>query len=167
MVGVVCSHLSEIRSVRTIRKDVLDCLFGKPSAGLLNLIDESMKAVEVAARATSGPQHLDHPVFGLVPGELRATQARSPRDLLETACLLYSSLVNLDRLDEADENDAPQHKDVSRRFGTEVRIEVLKHRPDLWFRYRDTTSARRATRTLWVLFTSRDTSFHCSASRAT
>jgi len=51
--------------------------------------------------------------------------------LVETACLLYSSLVNLDKLDDADENDAPQQEDVNRRFGTEVRLEVLKHRPDL------------------------------------
>jgi hypothetical protein len=131
MVGVVYSFSGELRSVRTIRKDVLDCLFGKSSTGLLNLIDESLKAVEVAARAANGLQNLDQAIFGLVPGEIRATQARSSRDLLETACLLYSSLVNLDRLDEADENDAPQQEDVSRRFGTEVRLEVLKHRPDL------------------------------------
>lgn len=131
MVGVVYSFSGELRSVRTIRKDVLDCLFGKSSTGLLNLIDESLKAVEVAARTTNGLQSLESPIFALAPGELRATQARSARDLLETACLLYSSLASLDRLDESDENDAPQHEEVSRRFGTEVRIEVLKHRPDL------------------------------------
>jgi hypothetical protein len=131
MVGVVYSFAGNFYAVRTIRKDVLDCLFGKASTGLLTLIDESLKAMQIAAYKTGSLRELEHPIFGLIPGEFRATQAKSSRDLLETACLLYSSLVNLDKLDEADENDAPQQEDVNRRFGTEVRLEVLKHRPDL------------------------------------
>jgi len=131
MVGVVYSFAGEFCAARTIRKDVLDCLFGKSSAGILNLIDESLRAAQAASTALGGLDSLCSPIFGLVPGELRATQSKSPRDLIETACLLYSSLVNLDKLDEADENDAPQQEEVNRRFGTEVRLEVLKIRPAL------------------------------------
>lgn len=131
MVGVVYSFAEELRAVRTIRKDVLHCMFGKAATGLLTLIDESLKATQVAAEATNGLEQLMLPIFGLVPGELRVTQAKSSGDLIETACLLYSSLVNLDKLDVAEESDAPQQEEVNRRFSTEVREEVLKLRPEL------------------------------------
>lgn len=131
MVGVVYSFDREFRAVRTIRKDVLECLFGKAASGLILLIEESLKAIQVAAGALNGVDSLEYPVFGLVPGDLRTTPANSSRDILEIACLLYSSLVSLDKIDDVDENDAPQQEDVNRRFGTEVRLEVLKLRPDL------------------------------------
>lgn len=131
MVGVAYSFGSEFRAVRTIRKDVLECLFGRSASGLVNLIDESIKVVQLVAAESRSLESVSSEVFGLIPGELRQTAASSAAEILETACLLYSSLVNLDKLDDLDENDAPQQEDVNRRFGTEVRTEVLKVRPDL------------------------------------
>ncbi len=131
MVGVVYAFGGELAAVRTVRKDILECLFGKASSGLINLIDESLKYIQVAATGEEGLANLAGPILGLIPGDLRATHARSARDLLETACLLYSSLANLDKLDDVDENDAPQQEEVNRRFGGEVRAEVIRLRPDL------------------------------------
>lgn len=131
MVGVVYGFGGEFRAVRTIRKDVLECLFGRSASGLVSLIDESIRVVQLIAAESRSLDGVSSEVFGLAPGELRNTAAASAVELLETACLLYSSLVNLDKLDDVDENDAPQQEDVNRRFGTEVRTEVLKIRPDL------------------------------------
>lgn len=131
MVGVVHGYADEFRATRTIRKDVLECLFGKSAGGLLRLIDEGLRLYQAAARASGGIDGIRASLLGLQSGEMRRTEARSSTELLETACLLCSSLVNLDRLDEADENDEPQAEEVSRRFSTEVRAEVLRLRPDL------------------------------------
>ena len=131
MVGVLYNFSGEIQAIRTVRKDVLECLFGKSASGLLALIDKAISAMQLVAESSNGLETMSHEILGLIPGELRATEAQSIGEILETACLLYSSLVSLDKLDEADENDTPQQEDVNRRFGTEVRIEVLKRRPEL------------------------------------
>lgn len=131
MVGVVHGFGGEYRAIRTIRDDVLDCLFGKSSTGLRRLIDQSLSLYEVAGSAAQSLAPLDGPLAGVFAGPLRATEAASISELLQTACLLYSSLGNLDKLDESEESDAPQQDEVNRRFGSEVRIEVAKRRPDL------------------------------------
>lgn len=131
MVGVLYDFSGETHAVRTIRKDVLECLFGKSATGLLTLIDQAISAMQIAAESSGGLEAIDYEILGLIPGEFRSTEAQSVGEILETACLLYSSLVSLDKLDEADENDTPQQEDVNRRFGTEVRIEVLKRKPEL------------------------------------
>lgn len=131
MVGVVYRFGSAFRAVRTVRKDVLDCLFGKASTGLIALLDESVKLVQLAAVESNDLQDLPAELLAVTFGELRRTAASSSLDILETACLIYSSLVKLDALDESDENDAPQQEDVNRRFGSEVKVEVVRVRPDL------------------------------------
>lgn len=131
MVGVLHGYANDYRAVRTIRNDVLDCLFGKSSDGLKRLIDHSLNIFQAAAQASKSLESFSTPISGIHPGPLRATEAASALDLLQTACLLYSSLGNLDKLDEAEEADSPQQEDVNRRFGSEVKQEVAKLRPDL------------------------------------
>lgn len=131
MVGVLHGFNNEYKAVRTIRNDVLDCLFGKAAAGLRRLIDHSLTVFEVAASASKSIDAFSAPISGVYPGPLRATEAQTVTDLLQTACLLYSSLGNLDKLDEPDEADSPQQEEVNRRFGSEVKQEVISVRPDL------------------------------------
>lgn len=131
MIGVLHGYSNDFRAVRTIRSDVLDCLFGKSSVGLKKLIDHSLSVFEVAARAINGIEQLDSPIAGIFPGSLQQTEAISASDLLHTACLLYSSLGNLDKLDEAEESDSPQQEEVNRRFSSEVKDVVAKSRVDL------------------------------------
>lgn len=131
MVGVLHGYGNEYRAVRTIRNDVLDCLFGKASSGLKRLIDHSLNIFQIAAQASKSLEALSAPISGIHPGPLRATEAASASDLLHTACLMYSSLGNLDKLDDAEEADSPQQEEVNRRFGSEVKQEVAKLRPDL------------------------------------
>jgi hypothetical protein len=131
MVGVVHSFAGELRCVRTIRDDVLDCLFGKAASGLRRLIDHSLSLYQAAGTAARSVEPLNGPLAGVFAGPVRVTEASSAAELLQTACLLYSSLGNLDKLDESEESDAPQQDDVNRRFGSEVKIEVIKTRADL------------------------------------
>ena len=120
MIGVVHGYANEYRAVRTIRNDVLEGLFGKSAFGLKRLIDHSINIFQAAAQASESLAALSSPVSGIYPGPLRSTEAGSAADLLHTACLLYSSLGNLDKLDEAEEADSPQQEDVNRRFGFEA-----------------------------------------------
>jgi hypothetical protein len=131
MVGVLHGFGNEYKAVRTVRNDVLDCLFGKSSVGLKRLIDHSLNIFQVAAETTKSLEAFLSPISGIYPGPLRATEAGSAADLLQTACLLYSSLGNLDKLDEAEDTDTPQQEEVNRRFGSEVKQEVARLRPDL------------------------------------
>lgn len=130
MVGVVHAYGGHGAAARLIRDDVLDCLYGKASSGVRNLLDAALEMYAEMAKA--GPlDAIEHPVLGLYPGPLRCTAARNVNELLHTAALLYSSLANLDKLDEMEEADVPQQEEIGRRFGTEVRDEVLRLRPDL------------------------------------
>lgn len=131
MVGVVHAFGGQVRAVRTMRDDVLDCLFGKAALGLRRLIDHGLGIYQAAGAAVQSVEPLEGPLAGIFAGPVRATEASSPAELLQTACLLYSSLGSLDKLDEPEESDAPQQDEVNRRFGSEVRIEVARRRPDL------------------------------------
>jgi hypothetical protein len=131
MVGVLHAFGGQIVATRTIRDDVLDSLFGKSAANLRRLIDHALNLYQASAQAVKSVEIPGGFLAGLHPGPLRATQATSANDLLQTACLLYSSLSSLDRLDEAEESDAPQQDEVNHRFGSEVKHEVSKQRPEL------------------------------------
>lgn len=131
MVGVLHGYGGEIQGIRTIRDDVLSCLFGKSAVGLRRLIDHGLSSYQGAARVVGSLDPFGDSMVGLFPGPVRVTEASSVAELLQTACLLYSSLGNLDRLDEAEESDSPQQDDVNKRFGSEVREFVLGTRPDL------------------------------------
>lgn len=133
MVGVIHGFAGEIRAVRTIRDDVLDCLFGKAAPSLRRLIEHSLSLYQAAGTAVQSIEPLEGPITGIFAGSMRITEAASASELLQTACLLYSSLGNLDKLDESEESDAPQQDEVNRRFSSEVRLEVTKRRPDLAF----------------------------------
>lgn len=131
MVGVIHGFNGEFQAVRTIRDDVLDCLFGKSSTGLRRLIDHALAMYQGAAQAGHSIEPLSIPISGLHPGPFRSTQALTLPELLQTACLLYSSMSSLDKLDEPEESDAPQQDEINRRFGSEVKQEVGKRRVDL------------------------------------
>lgn len=131
MVGVVHNFKSEIGATRLLRDDVLDALYGATAAsGARRLIDAGLDFCTIAAR-TGGIDIIGGEFMGLHVGDLRCTQEPTLNNLLRTAALLYSSLANLDKLDELEESDAPSSEEVARRFSTEVRDSVRTLRPDL------------------------------------
>lgn len=129
-VGVLHAYGGQAGVARIIRDDVLDALFGAAAVGARALIDKSLE-IYAAVAGVSSVADAGVPLLALQPGPLRRTAARSLAELLHTAALLYSSLANLDKLDELQEADAPQQEEVGRRFGTEVRETVVLRRPDL------------------------------------
>lgn len=130
MIGLVHDFGGEKNTARIIRDDVLDALYGKAADGVRRLLDEAFRMYLAAANASSLAE-IGVSMMGLHAGELRETEVRSVNELLHVAALLYSSLANLDKMDELDEADAPQQEDVNRRFSTEVRSGVVEVRPDL------------------------------------
>lgn len=131
LVGVVHGYDGHCGTVRMLRDETLDCLFGKRSQGARNLIEHGLALFRAAADADTSLQVLSSALMGIYPGELRATAARSLHELLRTAALMHSSLANLDKLDELEEVDAPLPEEVNRRFSTEVKEIALSMRPDL------------------------------------
>lgn len=129
MVGVLYEFSSNISSRRLIRDDVLDSLYGQQaSASAKNLIDTALNLMQTAAQV-AGIREASMPLMGLFPGQVRTTGANSVSELLRTAALMYSSLSNLDKLDDPDESDAPLAEEVNKRFSTEVRDLVLVTHP--------------------------------------
>lgn len=131
MVGVLYEFASTVASVRLLRDDVLDSLYGQhASSSARNLIDTGLSLLQAAAQV-AGIKEASMPLMGLFPGEVRTTGAATPNELLRTAALLYSSLSNIDKLDALDESDAPLAEEVNKRFSTEVREIVLESHPQL------------------------------------
>lgn len=130
MIGLVHDFGGETGTARIIRDDVLDALYGKAGEGVRRLIEQALQLYWAAANASS-VRDVGVSMMGLHAGDHRETEVRSVTELLHVAALLYSSLANIDKLDELDETDAPQQEDVNRRFSTEVRSGVAAIRPEL------------------------------------
>jgi hypothetical protein len=131
MVGALVEWDGRVSGHRFIRDEVLDCLYGKASKGIKALIETGLQSLsslgaDAVLTGKSAPN-----LFGLEPGPLRHTHAKNLADALRTAALLYSSLTNLDKLDDMEEVDAPSQEEGNRRFTTDVRDRVLSLRPDL------------------------------------
>lgn len=131
MVGVVYGYGGVWSARRTLRDDVLACLYGKAADGARKLIDFGMSLYLEAARAALSLKNLDVSLGGLHAGPLRMTGALTETELLRIAALQYSSLANLDKLDELEESDQPITEEASRRFAIDLREHVLRSRADL------------------------------------
>ena len=131
MVGVLYNYRNQIAATRTIRDEVLNCLYGKSAKGIKTLLSNSMDILSDAAKCSSVEQLEVQSLLGLHLGTVRTTEAYSKNELLQTACFLYSSLSNLDAVDEQEASDSPQPSQVNKQFATEVRDIVLVDRIDL------------------------------------
>jgi len=129
MVGVLYQFDGEIKATRILRDDVLDALYGQAAEGARRLIDTGLSMLEAIAR-NAGIEAAGIEVMGIHGGEHRATEANNVGELLRDAALLYSSLANIDALDDA-KDSAPQSDEISRRFSTEIRELVVTRRPNL------------------------------------
>ncbi|MBO4122739.1 hypothetical protein J5T34_18585 [Cupriavidus gilardii] len=130
MVGALVEWDGHISWHRLVRSDVLDCLYGKASSGVKTLLDTGLEAL-CAVGAQGALQNEMPSLLGLEPGPLRHTHANNVVDALRTAALLYSSLSNIDKLDQMEEIDAPSQEEGNRRFTTDVKERVITNRPEL------------------------------------
>ncbi|MBH2008218.1 MAG: hypothetical protein I8H71_00825 [Xanthomonadaceae bacterium] len=130
MAGVVGIHGDNWQARRVLRDDVLESLYGERASGAMKLIDEALSTALVVAKG-AGLEALRSPVMGLSPGALRRTAAANFSEVLKQAALLYSSLTNLDALDNAEDEPSAKVEDGNRQFGAEVRSTIAALRPDL------------------------------------
>ena len=127
MAGVIVDFGGNLSAHRILREDMLDNLFGKQSSAPKNLIDVSLDALLDVAR-TSGLDSV-MPILGISPGELRTIEANSLAEAVRISALIFSSLANLNKIDELDIDDAPSQEDTNRRFSTEIRQAVNDSNP--------------------------------------
>ncbi|KKB62416.1 hypothetical protein WM40_17410 [Robbsia andropogonis] len=130
MIGAVVEWDGAVLWRRFIRDDVLDSLYGKASVGAKNLINTGLETLSALGPETLKSGSIPS-LYGLHAGPLRHTHASTFADALRTAALLYSSLTNLDKLDDLSAEDAPTQDEGNQRFATEVRSRVIAQRPDL------------------------------------
>lgn len=132
-IGAVVRFSGTVSAHRFLRDDVLDSLFGKSANNVRNLMDSALNMIRIIAEHDFNS--IKKPMSGFEVGEPRFTQPKSVNDALRSAALLYSSLANLDKIDDLDAEDAPPQEEVNRRFSTEVRESVLQINPtfDRWF----------------------------------
>jgi hypothetical protein len=131
MVGVVFAFGSDIKAIRTLRNDVLDCMYGKAASGLKRLLDTAVEMIAVAYQTTGSIESSDIDALGVKPGKTTTASVHSVNEVLRVACIIYSSLGNLDKLDEMDESDTPLPSEVNKRFVSEVRDEIKLLRTEL------------------------------------
>lgn len=122
MAGVIVDFDGHLSAHRILRDDMLDNLFGKQSIAPKKLIDTSLEALLDLAGAVGLKDLM--PVFGIFPGELRTIQANNLAEAVRISALMYSSLANLNKIDELEVDDAPSQEDTNRRFSTEIRDAV-------------------------------------------
>ncbi|CAK0776873.1 conserved hypothetical protein [Gammaproteobacteria bacterium] len=129
MVGVMVRFQGELVARRILRDNVLNCLYGKKADKVESMIDAGLADLRIAAKF--GMDNLPAGTFGLTCGPFHATQPWSVSDALRVAAQMYSSLANIQTLDELEESDAPTPEAYNRRFTALVRAEVTALRPDL------------------------------------
>lgn len=131
MVGVVYCFRGQFGARKTLRSDVLRCLYGKASAGLDKLISHTIDSFDETIKNIESIEQIGFTLTGLIPGPVREADVTSITELLQVACLMCSSLARLDSLDEIDDTDGPTQESANKHFVTEVRQEITIIAPDL------------------------------------
>lgn len=130
MAGALVDYEGEINAYRILRDDILECVYGKAAGNPKKLLDTALQMIAAAARASSVSEVCSS-IMGLHPGETRNTEVTSVTDALRQAALMYSSLANLDKLDDTEAEDAPSQEESNKRFITEVRDIIISRNPIL------------------------------------
>lgn len=119
MAGALVDFDNEITAHRLIRDDVLKTLYGSSAKNLEKLLDTAFNLQQQMAQSI-GLEKLPE-LMGLHQGTTHTTIANSRLEALRQAVLLYSSMCNMDVLDDANDEDKPIVNDANKRFLTEVR----------------------------------------------
>lgn len=128
MAGAIVDFDNEITAHRLIRDDVLKTLYGSSSQHIVKLLDTALSLQEQVAQ-TAGLSNLTE-FMGLRRGNIHSTSARTRLEALRHAVLMYSSLCNMDVLDDSEDDEKPIVSDVNKRFMTEVREITTNLHPD-------------------------------------
>ena len=128
MAGAIVDYQDEVTWHRLIRDDVLKALYGSSFKETQSLLDTALE-LQCDIAKIAGLKELPD-LMGLQSGTTHTTNARSRLEALRHAVLLYSSLCNLDVLDDSEDDEKPVVSDANKRFLTEVRESTAIMRPD-------------------------------------
>jgi len=132
MVGVIVRFDEKITAHRIIPNDVLSSLYGKTSGKPAALIDFALSDLKTIAEHRGLEALSEESSMGLSCLRARKTQPLSIDDALRTAATMFSSLANVDLVDETEDSDAPSQEDQVRHWTIDVRERVIANRPDLY-----------------------------------
>lgn len=161
MAGVVVEYEKIVTSHRILRDDVLDAMYGKYAGNPKNLIDAALQMARSIV-LNLGVNSLDHPVLGLFPGDIRSIEANSRNEAIRMAAMMFSSLANLDFIDEVDADDAPNQEENNRRLSTEVREIVVSRNPNFLRYFNRSASIVEGGENVRIGFLSPRTAIHYS-----
>jgi hypothetical protein len=127
MAGAIVDYDNEVTAHRLIRNDILKTLYGSSAGNLEKLLDTALN-LQLEMAQVVGLGNLPE-VMGLQKGAVHTTTANSRLEALRQAVLLYSSMCNLDLLDDANDDDKPIVSDANKHFVTEVREHTVRSQP--------------------------------------
>lgn len=130
MVGAIVAFDGKLSAHRIIRTDVLDSLYGKCSAKPLALIDYGLNDLKTIAEHRGLAALENERSMGLSCLRPRHTEPESIDDALRTAATMFSSLANLDLVDDTEDNDSPSQEEQVRHWTVDVRETVIVRRPE-------------------------------------
>lgn len=131
MVGVVVCFEGKISAHRIIRDDALQALYGKALGRPQALIEFGLDDLRTVAEHRGLAALEGEASMGLICLRARHTEPESVDDALRTAATMFSSLANIDLVDEQDDTDAPSQDEQVRHWTIDVRERVVARRPDL------------------------------------
>lgn len=130
MVGVVVRFEGKISAHRIIRDDALQALFGKSIGRPITLIEYGLNDLKIIAEHR-GIEALPNEISsGLCCRRPRFTEPDSVDEAIRTAASMFSSLANMDLVDELDSDDSPNQEEQVRHWTIDVRERVTANRPD-------------------------------------
>jgi len=130
MVGVIVAFDGRLTAHRIIRADVLDALYGKSSGKPLALIEYGLDDLKTIAEHRGLAALESEHSMGLNCLRPRQTEPESIDDALRTAATMFSSLANLDLVDDPEDNDAPSQEEQVRHWTVDIRETVVGRRPE-------------------------------------
>lgn len=133
MAGVVYENSNGILSFqKTLREDVLRCLYGSQSESASKLIDFGISLAHAVIQS-EGFGSETREISGIHLGPLRETAALTDYQLLRTAILMHSSLSMINDQDADEEEDPSKNasEEGNRQFGTKVRELISQKHPEL------------------------------------
>lgn len=130
MVGAIVHFDGKISAHRIIRDDALHALYGKSIGTPANLISYGLNDLKIIAEHRGLAALENEKSTGLSCRRPRYTEPESVDDALRTAATMFSSLANIDLVDELESDDSPNQEEQVKHWSIDVRERVLSVRPD-------------------------------------
>lgn len=131
MVGVIVQFDNIFSAHRIIRDDVLSSLYGKTAGRPEKLLDFALNDLRTIAEFRGLDALPKENSMGLTCLRVRRTSPANVQEALRTAATMFSSMANLDIVDDEEDSDTPDQEEQVKHWTVGVRERVLANRPEL------------------------------------